>query len=70
MVLLNYSKISAILSLHILLKFLLIKPASISILFFPFRYYCEIVLDKVLYGRTSTKLKSDILFWGEQFSFE
>eukprot|EP00795_Rhopilema_esculentum_P010560 gene10562-19293_t len=34
------------------------------------RYYCEIVLDKVLYGRTSTKLKSDILFWGEQFSFD
>jgi len=34
------------------------------------RYYCEVVLDKVLYGRTSTKLKSDILFWGEQFSFD
>eukprot|EP00794_Sanderia_malayensis_P015996 gene15996-17607_t len=34
------------------------------------KYYCEIVLDKVLYGRTSTKLKTDILFWGEQFSFD
>ena len=58
------------LSHDIFINFILIKTVCIEILFFPFRYYCEVVLDKVLYGRTSTKLKSDILFWGEQFSFE
>ena len=34
------------------------------------KYYCEVCLDKALYARTSTKLKTDMLFWGEQFDFE
>ena len=34
------------------------------------RYFCELLFDKVLYARTSTKAKSDILFWGEHFSFK
>uniref|UniRef100_A0A182YPQ8 Ras GTPase-activating protein n=1 Tax=Anopheles stephensi TaxID=30069 RepID=A0A182YPQ8_ANOST len=33
------------------------------------RYFCEIYLDKTLYGRTSVKLRSDLLFWGEFFDF-
>ena len=33
------------------------------------KYFCEINLDKTLYGRTSVKLKSDLLFWGEYFDF-
>ncbi|XP_037037077.1 ras GTPase-activating protein raskol isoform X6 [Bradysia coprophila] len=33
------------------------------------RYFCEINLDKTLYGRTSVKLRSDLLFWGEYFDF-
>lgn len=33
------------------------------------RYFCEINLDKTLYGRTSIKLRSDLLFWGEYFDF-
>lgn len=33
------------------------------------RYFCEINLDKTLYGRTSVKLRSDLLFWGEFFDF-
>lgn len=33
------------------------------------RYFCEINLDKTLYGRTSVKLKTDLLFWGEYFDF-
>lgn len=35
-----------------------------------FRYFCEICFDKVLYGRTSSKLKSEICFWGENFDFK
>lgn len=33
------------------------------------RYFCEINLDKTLYGRTSIKLRTDLLFWGEYFDF-
>uniref|UniRef100_A0A182QQY8 Ras GTPase-activating protein n=1 Tax=Anopheles farauti TaxID=69004 RepID=A0A182QQY8_9DIPT len=33
------------------------------------RYFCEIYLDKALYGRTSVKLRADLLFWGEFFDF-
>jgi RAS protein activator-like 2 len=33
------------------------------------KYFCEICLDKTLYGRTSVKLKTDLLFWGEHFDF-
>ena len=34
-----------------------------------FRYFCEVCLDGTLYSRTSSKVKSDMLFWGEQFDF-
>ncbi|XP_058834176.1 ras GTPase-activating protein raskol isoform X3 [Topomyia yanbarensis] len=33
------------------------------------KYFCEINLDKTLYGRTSVKLRSELLFWGEYFDF-
>lgn len=33
------------------------------------RYFCEINLDKTLYGRTSVKLRTDLLFWGDYFDF-
>lgn len=33
------------------------------------KYFCEILLDKTLYGRTSVKLRADLLFWGEHFDF-
>ncbi|EAU76246.2 AGAP004692-PA [Anopheles gambiae str. PEST] len=33
------------------------------------RYFCEIYIDKTLYGRTSVKLRADLLFWGEYFDF-
>lgn len=33
------------------------------------RYFCEIYLDKTLYGRTSVKQRTDLLFWGEYFDF-
>ncbi|KAK3730027.1 hypothetical protein QZH41_009531, partial [Actinostola sp. cb2023] len=34
------------------------------------RYYCEILLDKNLYSRTTAKTKAESLFWGESFVFE
>jgi len=34
-----------------------------------FRYFCELCLDKALYARTSSKMKDEMLFWGEQFDF-
>lgn len=33
------------------------------------KYFCEILLDKTLFGRTSVKLRTDLLFWGEHFDF-
>ncbi|XP_062555047.1 ras GTPase-activating protein raskol isoform X2 [Armigeres subalbatus] len=33
------------------------------------KYFCEINLDKTLYGRTSVKLRTELLFWGEYFDF-
>ncbi|CAL4245949.1 unnamed protein product, partial [Meganyctiphanes norvegica] len=33
------------------------------------RYFCEILLDGSLHGRTSTKSKTNICFWGEHFDF-
>ncbi|XP_055527142.1 ras GTPase-activating protein raskol isoform X2 [Wyeomyia smithii] len=33
------------------------------------KYFCEINLDKTLYGRTSIKLRTELLFWGEYFDF-
>ena len=35
-----------------------------------FRFYCELFFDKVIYAKTSSKTKSDILFWGENFAFK
>lgn len=33
------------------------------------RYYCEILLDDTLYARSSSKLKTDLCFWGEVYEF-
>lgn len=34
------------------------------------KYYCDILLNNTLYGRTCIKEKKDILFWGENFDFK
>lgn len=33
------------------------------------RYFCELRLDDILYAVTSTKLKTDLCFWGEHYDF-
>ncbi|KAG6461802.1 hypothetical protein O3G_MSEX012865 [Manduca sexta] len=33
------------------------------------RYYCEIMLDDTLYARSSSKLKTELCFWGEVYEF-
>lgn len=34
-----------------------------------YRYFCELLLDNSLFARTSSKQKSEMCFWGEQFEF-
>ncbi|CAE1282819.1 Ras/Rap GTPase-activating protein SynGAP,RAS protein activator like-3,Ras GTPase-activating protein gap-2,Probable Ras GTPase-activating protein,Disabled homolog 2-interacting protein,Ras GTPase-activating protein nGAP [Acanthosepion pharaonis] len=36
---------------------------------FSFRYFCEIFLDNAYCAKTSSKIQSEMLFWGEFFEF-
>lgn len=36
----------------------------------PFRYFCELCLDKNLHARTAGKQKNDLCFWGQHFEFD
>lgn len=48
-----------------------IPPSSHVLFFFSqcCRYFCELLLDNSLFARTSSKQKSEMCFWGEQFEF-
>ena len=34
------------------------------------RYYVKIFLDDDIYGKTTSKERREILFWGENFTFK
>jgi len=34
------------------------------------RYYVKIFLDEDIYGKTTSKERREILFWGENFTFK
>ena len=38
--------------------------------FFSIRYYVKIFLDDDIYGKTTSKERREILFWGENFTFK
>jgi hypothetical protein len=38
--------------------------------FYSYRYYVKIFLDDDIYGKTTSKERRDILFWGENFTFK
>ena len=34
------------------------------------KYFCQVLINNNVYGRTCSKHKKDILFWGENFDFK
>ena len=34
-----------------------------------YKYYCDIYIDEMLYARTTSKHRHELLFWGENFEF-
>jgi hypothetical protein len=34
------------------------------------KYFCQVMLNNILFARTCCKLKKEILFWGENFDFK